>query len=111
MIEDAPRALRPRTDAGDPHDRRLAPFLRATQPAVEEEALATLMAVDVQPLIGKILYGKLGRSGSGGEVEDLGSKVVVQLLSRFHQIKRDRAAESIRDLDDYVATTTYRVYH
>jgi hypothetical protein len=112
MIEgEAHRALRPSADAADSHDRRLAPFLRAVQPASEEEALATLMVVHVQPLVGKILHGKLGRSPAGGEIEDLGSKVVVLLLARLHQLKHDAAPAIIRDLDDYVATTTYRVYH
>jgi hypothetical protein len=92
-------------------DVRLVPFLRAGDEAAEREALAMLMAVHAQPLIGKILHGKLGRSSPGAEMEDLGSKVVVLLLARLHLQKEGAGDEAVHDFGKYVATTTYRVCH
>lgn len=92
-------------------DSRLAAFFRSDNDVEEQEALASLMAVHAQPLIEKILHGKLGPSSRDEEIEDLASQVVVLLLSRLHDLKKEATSEPVRDLSDYVATTTYYVYH
>jgi DNA-directed RNA polymerase specialized sigma24 family protein len=88
-------------------DPRLAPFLDASDPSSEQDALCALMSEHVQPLVRRILRGKVRPPA---EADDLASRAVVLLLSRLHRLKSG-GENAIHDFDGYVAATTYRVYH
>jgi DNA-directed RNA polymerase specialized sigma24 family protein len=95
-------------------DPALEPFLAAEDEREAEQALARLISEVVNPLVKQIVSYKL-RACAGkenytgpGEVEDLCSETLVNLLARLSEIRSRRTPEGIRNLRGYVAVTAYR---
>ncbi len=106
-----------RIDAGLPaarNDPALLPFLEAQDERAAEQALARLIAEDVNPLVKQIVGYKL-RACAGTEnhrspndVEDLCSETRVNLLARLSELRCRASVEGIRNFRGYVAVTAYR---
>lgn len=98
-------------------DALLERYLNERDPAVAQECLEELLSKYVEPVVRDITRYKSrlnGTSSSDHEAqdeEDIRSEVVLQLISRFRDLRSSRVKTRIENLRGYVAATTYNAYH
>jgi DNA-directed RNA polymerase specialized sigma24 family protein len=95
---------------------RLDPVLIAfvhSKSDCEQAELDQVLSTHAVPLAKKIIrhnFASLSPSDREDE-EDLSSEVITRLLTRLWNLKEDPTAESIQNLEDYVAVVTHNVWN
>jgi RNA polymerase sigma factor (sigma-70 family) len=96
-------------------DPLLRPILQAEDEAEAQRLLARLIEEHAQPLVRQIVYSELRSErfalvdGQAPEVHDLCSEVVLQLLSRLHDLRDNPNQAPIASFYGYVAAVTYNM--
>jgi len=93
-------------------DECLRPFVEAVSPIRREEALETLLAGNVQPIVRRVIARRrsaMAMLGAGAD-DDVASTVILRLLRRL-QTMLVFEEDAIAQLDDYVATLTYNTIY
>ena len=85
-------------------DAVLEPF-RDARDSEAEETLGRLLSGHAAPVIRRVVAGRLGHACS--DVDDVCSQVVLQLMLRLRQGRRDDNLESIDAFDGYIATAAH----
>jgi len=94
-------------------DLLLRPILQAEDEAEAQRLLATLIEEHAQPLVREIVYSELRTQRSAlvdshaPEVHDICSEVVLQLLSRLHDLRDNPNQAPIANFHGYVAAVTH----
>ena len=96
-------------------DPVLLPFLRADE-AETETALSKLINDESQLVIKSTIRRRIGAYGnvdcdSTGDAEDLYREVVLQLIARLRNLRKNPNQESIRDFRSYTAVIAHNVCH
>ncbi len=93
-------------------DPVLLPFLKA-QSDSEQAELEQLLSIHIMPLIKRIIghhFSGLTR-GRKQDEEDLCSEVIARTLIRLRNLKEDPEAESIENLEDYIAVVVHNSWN
>src|SRR5688572_13945061 len=94
-------------------DDLLIPFIEETDEEKADLCLTRLIDEHATPIIREILGASLrihldvSGSGSKQDAGDLFNDIVVNLIARLRQVKRDPAQTGITDFRSYVAGTAY----
>jgi RNA polymerase sigma factor (sigma-70 family) len=96
-------------------DPVLLPFLRSDGPETET-ALSKLINDESQLVIKSTIRRRIGAYGnvdcdSTGDAEDLYHEVVLQLIARLRNLRKDPNQELIRDFRSYTAVIAHNVCH
>jgi hypothetical protein len=103
--------------AQEDQDALLQRFLSEEDPTIAQVCLEALFSEHVEPVVRDITCHKLrcnfgfGRSYEAQDEEDIGSEVVLHLLTRLRELRKSRAQSPIENFRGYVAATTYNVYY
>jgi hypothetical protein len=82
-------------------------FLTAADPERAEGMLEDLIFGQAAPLVGKIVRTRLGADVSSQDREDISGEVVLDLLARLQDLKKNPDATPIGNFPGYVAISAY----
>jgi DNA-directed RNA polymerase specialized sigma24 family protein len=99
-------------------DALLRPFLMAGDEAESHSLLTELVQTEAEPLIRSIIGRKLRVSLNGlsstraaQEAEDIRGEILLNLVSRLHDLKADTESKAIVNFRSYVAVTAHNACH
>jgi hypothetical protein len=93
-------------------DEVLLPFLAVNDQVEEDRILSGLIQTHAEPIIRGLLRRKLsGSKYIADQAAEIRSEVILKLLSRLRQLKREPAEHSIHNLRGYIVTVTNRAWN
>jgi DNA-directed RNA polymerase specialized sigma24 family protein len=105
-------------DAGQPVDELLLPFLQAADDEASQRVLAHLISRHAEPIIQSITRHKLhapperaSANPQGLDAEDVHAEILLHLLSRLIDLKKDPRSNPITNFRSYVAVISYNACH